>query len=1029
MTVKWSKGRIAAVAVVVSLASAVGASYVWGPQWIRQAAVEQLSQALGRRVTLDGVEFKLLQLQLGLKGLTIYEADGQHPFVQVGQAHTQLSWASVRHLAPVVDSLQVTAPQVHLARLDSQRWNYSDIVARLAAQPAKPSTGEPARFSVNNIALTQGVVTWDDQVSHTRHEVRDLALALPFISNLPYVADQFITPQLSAKVDGSPFKLTGKTRPFAKSRDALLNIELSGLPLASYMALSPVQMGAQLEKAQLDTRLVLNFRQDDQGSSLHLQGQAALKDVSVVDEQGDALLRWSALSVKLKDSEPLLNRWTVEQLRWDQPTVWLERERDGKLALVEAFQPKKVAASADAATRPQASASAASVAASKPAATASGPAGAQTSAQAGSVQFSLAQLDIHEGRVHWLDGAVPAREAPRAQDLTDIELSLSGLGMAKGQFTDKPLPVKLAARHNDHGELLLDGLLTLPQAQQALAAQLQVGIHGVELTAAQPYVADQLNVALTRGELFCDGKLDLQLPSGQPPLIRFNGDASVRGLRSVDKTGGDDFLRWKSLSFKSLQVVYQDKPKAHPLDLGVGEIGLDDFFARIIVKSTGRLNLQDIVKTAASEAKPEAATATQAEPDPKGKLGKDMAVATGPSPHIAIGRIVMKGGRVDFSDNFIKPNYAANLTDLDGTVSALASDRSQPADLNLKGRIDHDSPLSISGKVNPLAPKLYLQLAARATDIELTRLTPYAAKYAGYPITKGKLSVDLKYLIDNGKLDAQNQVYVNQLTFGGHVDSPDAIKLPVLFAISLLTNSKGEMDVNLPISGTLSDPDFSVGGLVWRVVVNLIEKAVTAPFTMLASAFGGNTDELGYVTFAPGSTELSAEAKGKLDTMVKVLLDRPALKLELSGRVDPATEQDGAKRAYVASRVKAQKVADLVKQGQAANSEQIVVSDKEYPKYLERAYLSEPFDKPTNALGMTKSLPVAEMEKLMLQHALVDEIWFKSIADARALAVKKYLDEQGHVPVDRLFLVASKLTVDGISDKGAPQRVHFSLAH
>ncbi len=1018
MTVKWSKGRIAAAVVAVSLVSAVGASYVWGPQWIRQTAVEQLSQTLGRRVTLDGVEFKLLQLQLGLKGLTIYEADGQHPFVQVGLAHTQLSWASVRHLAPVVDSLQVTAPQVHLARLDAQRWNYSDIVARLAAQPSPPSTGEPARFSINNIALTQGVITWDDQVSHTRHEVRDLALALPFVSNLPYVADQFITPQLSAKVDGSPFKLTGKTRPFAKTRDALLNIELSGLPLASYMALSPVKMGAQLEAAQLDTRLVLNFRQDDKGSSLHLQGQAALKDVSVLDEQGDALLRWSALSVKLKDSEPLLNRWTIEQVRWDQPAVWLERERDGKLALVEAFVPK----AAETGARSAASAPAAAAPASRSSAAAS-------SSSGGGVQFSVAQLDIHEGRVHWLDGAVPAREAPRAQDLTDIELSLSGLGMAKGAFTDKPLPVKLAARHNEHGELQLDGQLTLPQAQQALAAQLQVGIHGVELTAAQPYVADQLNVALTRGELFCDGKLDLRLPSGQSPIIRFNGDASVRGLRSVDKMGGADFLRWKSLSFKSLQVVYQDKPKAHPLDLGVGEIGLDDFFARVIVKPTGRLNLQDIVKTAASEARPDATSAVKAEPDAKGKSGKDVVASTGPSPHIAIGRIVMKGGRVDFSDNFIKPNYAANLTDLDGTVSALASDRSQPADLNLKGRIDHDSPLSISGKVNPLAPKLYLQLAARATDIELTRLTPYAAKYAGYPITKGKLSVDLKYLIDNGKLDAQNQVYVNQLTFGSHVDSPDAIKLPVLFAISLLTNSKGEMDVNLPISGTLSDPDFSVGGLVWRVVVNLIEKAVTAPFSMLASAFGGNTDELGYVTFAPGSTELSAEAKGKLDTLVKVLLDRPALKLEMSGRVDPATEQEGAKRAYVASRVKAQKVADLVKQGQAANAEQIVVSDKEYPKYLERAYLSEPFDKPTNALGMTKSLPVVEMEKLMLQHALVDEIWFKSIADARALAVKKYLDEQGHVPVDRLFLVASKLTVDGISDKGAPQRVDFSLAH
>jgi hypothetical protein len=165
-----------------------------------------------------------------------------------------------------------------------------------------------------------------------------------------------------------------------------------------------------------------------------------------------------------------------------------------------------------------------------------------------------------------------------------------------------------------------------------------------------------------------------------------------------------------------------------------------------------------------------------------------------------------------------------------------------------------------------------------------------------------------------------------------------------------------------------------------------------------------------------------------LDNLVKILLDRPALKLEVSGRVDPATEQEGAKRAYVASRIKAQKVADLVKQGLAANSEQVTVTAAEYPKYLERAYLAEPFDKPTNAMGLVKALSAAEMDKLLMQHALVDEMWFKSIADARALAVKKYLDEQGHVPVERLFLVASRLSADGIKDKGAPQRVDFTLA-
>lgn len=994
----WTKGRVAAAAALGVVVSAAVSVTVWGPDWIRQTVAEQLGQTLGRRVTLDRVEVQWLHLKAGLNGLTIYEADGQRPFVRVGRVQTQLSLASLRHLAPVLDSLEVTSPEVHLARLDATHWNYSDIVAKLAARPAPPPSSEPARFSVNNITLRQGQVTWDDRVSGTRHDIRDLLITLPFISNLPYVAEQFTKPVIRARVDGSQLQVSGQSRPFAPTRDADLNIVLNDLPLTSYVPLLPIQWGAQLDKAALNARLTLTFRQDPaKGPSLHLKGQAALNDVALLDEEGDELLQWRALSVKLADSEPLNNRWNVQQVVWDAPVAWLERQRNGQLSLIEALQPQG----------------------QKPAPAQSAPAGTP-------LQFKLAQFQVHDGSVHWVDAAVPDREPPRAQDFSNIELTVSDLGMAKGQFVDHPIPVQLTARHNDHGEVNVSGQLSLPRPQQPFAAQLAVGLHGLELTAAQPYVADQLNVALTRGELFCDGRLEMVLPQGQTPQIRFNGDAAVKGLRSVDKSGGDDFLRWKNLTFKTLQVSYQDRPQANPLDLGVGEIALDDFYARVIIKPTGKLNLQEILKTA-TEPSPSAAAASAAPVPVEATKGPVKPKAY--SPHIAIGRIVMNGGRMDFADNYIKPNYAANLTDLNGTVSALDSAKSQPADLTLRGRIDHDSPLSISGQVNPLAPQLYLQLAAHATDIELTRLTPYSAKYAGYPITKGKLSVDLKYLIENGKLDAQNQVYVNQLTFGGHVDSPDATKLPVLFAISLLTNSKGEMDVNLPISGTLSDPDFSIGGLVWRVVVNLIEKAVTAPFSVLASALGGDASELGYVTFAPGSDELSDASKTKLDSLAKILLDRPALKLEIAGRVDPATEQDGAKRAYVASRVKAQKVADLVKQGQAANSEQITVSAAEYPKYLERAYLAEPFDKPRNVLGMTKSLPVPEMEKLMLQHALVDEMWFKSIADARALAVKKYLDEQGHVPVDRLFLVESKLTPAGITDGGAPQRVDFSLTH
>src|SRR5690606_14990750 len=129
------------------------------------------------------------------------------------------------------------------------------------------------------------------------------------------------------------------------------------------------------------------------------------------------------------------------------------------------------------------------------------------------------------------------------------------------------------------------------------------------------------------------------------------------------------------------------------------------------------------------------------------------------------------------------------------------------------------------------------------------------------------------------QLTAENNIVLDQLTFGDKVESPDAIKLPVLFAVSLLKDRNGVIDVNLPISGSLDDPKFSVGGIVLRIIVNLIVKAVTAPFTLLANLAGAG-GELSWIGFEPGRSSLEAAALKKLEAVAKALNDRPGLKLD-----------------------------------------------------------------------------------------------------------------------------------------------------
>ena len=394
--------------------------------------------------------------------------------------------------------------------------------------------------------------------------------------------------------------------------------------------------------------------------------------------------------------------------------------------------------------------------------------------------------------------------------------------------------------------------------------------------------------------------------------------------------------------------------------------------------------------------------------------------------NLRFGELIFKNGRVTYTDNFVKPNFTANLVKIVGRVGAFGTQSTQPAPVDVKANLAGSGPVSIAGNVNPLVEKPSLDVTATAHGVELTNLTPYSAKYAGYPITKGKLNVDLHYTLNNDQLTANNHLFVDQLTFGDHVDSPEATKLPVRLAIALLKNSRGEIDVNVPVSGSLSNPEFSIGGLIWRAILNLLAKAVTAPFSLLANAFGGaNAEELGYVEFAPGSAKITPDQEKKLDTIAKALNQKPQVKLDVIGRVDPAADEPALRLAYVDRLVRREKIRDTAGNGASVDPSSIEVSKDEYEKYLRRVYKAADFKKERNFIGLTKSLPPEQMRELLAEHAPVDQQSLRALAQERAAAVQQWFD--GKVEAARIYTVAPKLDASGIKDKGATTRVDFSL--
>src|SRR6185295_7584438 len=449
------------------------------------------------------------------------------------------------------------------------------------------------------------------------------------------------------------------------------------------------------------------------------------------------------------------------------------------------------------------------------------------------------------------------------------------------------------------------------------------------------------------------------------------------------------------------------------------KVALTDFYSRLIVHPDGTLNVQGIVKQEPAAA---ASEGTKAAPS-EAKAGEGKKE---PAP-ITIAAVTLQGGTINFTDGFVKPNFTANMTQVGGRVSGLSSDENRRAEVELRGQLRNHSPLEISGTINPLGRNLFANIKTDFKDIELSPMSPYSARYAGYSIEKGKLSLSLTYHIENRKLKADHHVYIDQFTFGDKVESPDATSLPVRLAVSLLKDRNGIIDLNFPVSGSLDDPEFSVWGVVLDIVKNLLVKAATSPFSPIQALVGEGV-ELSYVEFDSATPQLEGAATEKLNALAKVLVERPALSVDIAGHVDVEKDRERLRQDAFEHKVKAQKLNDLVKRGEAGLSiETIKIAPEEYEEYLTKAYKQESFPKPRNMLGLNKSLPVPEMEKLMLTNLQLTDDDLRQLAAQRAQAVKDYLVTTGKVDSQRLFLLETKTLAPERKEKLKDSRVDFSL--
>jgi uncharacterized protein involved in outer membrane biogenesis len=565
------------------------------------------------------------------------------------------------------------------------------------------------------------------------------------------------------------------------------------------------------------------------------------------------------------------------------------------------------------------------------------------------------------------------------------------------------IPVTAGFTLNQQGTFEGRGSVQLDPLQASLSLKLA----HIGLRPFQPYLDRTMQVDIMDGEVELDGEVTYRSRSESEPMLRYVGQVGVNKLHVAERVSGKEFLGWTALG---LQKVALD---VSPTKVKIGEIALRDPAVRLVTEKDGSLNLSNLMR----KTEPQAAEATPP-PAARESLGKK----TAPTP-VDIDVVRLSKLSATFIDESIDPVVATGITDLSGTIKGLSSKQVAKAQVALAGEVDEVAPIKIQGQINPLSEDAYTHLTFLFQGVDLTAVSPYAGKYVGYPITKGKLSLDLMYQVSKKQLVGENKVLVDQLTFGEKTDSPDATSLPVRLAVGLLKDRRGRIDIDLPVRGDLNEPDFRYGRVVLNALVNLITKVATSPFSALGGLVGGGGEDLQFIEFTAGSEDLREAEQRKIDSIANALQERPALRVDVIGTADPVSDRDALAMQKISADVQRR-----FTQGGTKNLQAVLSPSHEF-ELLSDLYAEKLGKQPMKkeelpgGKSVERVLTADELRQQLVPAMGVEESELRLLAQGRAKAIRERLIEQGGLPEDRVFLVEVELA----QSEGKPIRAHLNL--
>lgn len=951
-------GIIGALAAAYTAGGFLGVPY--GVNWALKKYAEPI---VGRAITTQEVKFNPFTLQFSVKGLNV-QKDGEPPLLSVGSLQTKVLWNSLFKLSPLVQYITVDQLNSTVIRTGLNKFNFSDIITRIQEMPASPEEekkdDKPLQFSVGNIKLTNSSITLDDKFRNKVDKVTDLNFALPLISNFQNDVDVPITPDLKFKFNGEPFSINAESVPFTPGQKTGVNFTITGLNLENAASFNPIPLNVKVTGGTMDCAFNLDFKkkQGEENAYLRLKGTVKMKDVGLEDELGKAyqIVGVKEIDANLKEFAFFRQNLDIGEIQLHNPSVVVIRDKDS-LNLVQLMnhivKEQKTQAKQEAKE------------AKEKAALPEGEKKTPTD-----WTWNIDKVSVRNGTINFTDTTNNFK-----RPVTNVNVTLAPINSKNGTRTT--IDASLGAIG---GHIQANGGMVITPFSMDLNLQ-STGLSIADLT---PYISQYSGAHVTQGTFSSKG--DIKLNLAKSVVFSYTGSADVASLNVTDKQGAP------AVSLKNLAVGGINVSGLTPLQISLGTIALTSPNVNVVMNKNGSINLTSLgtpsnAPAPAADSEKPGASKSQSQTQTK--------ASSSASPAINIGKVTLTDGRVRYTDNSIEPTFKLNASNLAGSLSNYSTTTKGNAAIDVKGLLN-GTPMSISGTVNPFESKLNLAMKGEVTSLSLPAFSPFSAKFTGHPIEKGLLTYKGSFDINQEKLSSENALVINKLEFGSQVpDAKDA--LPVGLAVSLLQDRQGQIDLNIPVSGSLNDPEFSVGGIIVKVIVNLISKAVTAPFALIGSMFGGEDMDLNNLQFASGSSRLDEKTLKALGIVAKAMNDRPGIKIQIIGMASEKEDGEGLKEQLLMRDMRYAIYRDTTS---ATNAK--VLTASQIDKAIKQLY-SE-----STAPNKPKDADFEQMKAFLMKNQRIATADLKQLADRRANAVRNYLIQKEKIAADRLFIATSK---------------------